>query len=114
MYKLILKILITFTVEFLIQPDSPTYKAAFYCAFINKILCCPYTETEEVITMISYDSLWKTMKRNKVSQYRLLKSGIDNKTLDRLKKNQNITAMTIEKLCAIVGCTPNDILSFTE
>lgn len=64
--------------------------------------------------MISYAPLWETMKRKKVSQYRLLKCGIDNKTLDRLKKNRNITAMTIEKLCAIVGCTPNDILSFTK
>ena len=49
------------------------------------------------------------MENKKVSQYKLLQSGIDNKTLDRLKKNQNITLATLEKLCNILECTPNDI-----
>ncbi|MCQ8267351.1 helix-turn-helix domain-containing protein [Streptococcus parasuis] len=47
-----------------------------------------------------------------MSQYRLLKSGIDNKTLDSLKKNKNITLLTLEKLCMILDCTPNDIVEF--
>ena len=58
------------------------------------------------------DPLWETMKRNNVTQYQLLKGGIDNRTLDSLKKNKNITMITLEKLCRIVGCTPNDIVSF--
>ncbi|MBR5340920.1 MAG: helix-turn-helix transcriptional regulator [Erysipelotrichaceae bacterium] len=62
--------------------------------------------------MISYEPLWKTMKEKNVSQYRLLKSGIDTKTLDSLRKNKNINTVTIEKLCNIIGCTPNDILEF--
>ena len=52
------------------------------------------------------------MKDKDVSQYRLLKSGIDNKTLDSLKKNKNITLLTLEKLCIILDCTPNDIIEF--
>ena len=36
--------------------------------------------------MISYEPLWNTMKNKGVSQYSLLKQGIDNKTLDGLKK----------------------------
>ena len=52
------------------------------------------------------------MKRKGMSQYRLLKSGIDNKTLDSLKKNNNITLLTLEKLCKILECTPNDIVRF--
>ena len=52
------------------------------------------------------------MKEKNVSQYRLLKSGIDTKTLDSLRKNKNINTVTIEKLCSIIGCTPNDILEF--
>ncbi len=52
------------------------------------------------------------MKRKGISQYRLLKSGIDNKTLDSLKKNNNITLLTLEKLCKILECTPNDIVRF--
>ncbi|HEL1628872.1 TPA: helix-turn-helix transcriptional regulator [Streptococcus suis] len=54
------------------------------------------------------------MEAKNVSQYRLLKSGIDNKTLDSLKKNKNITLLTLEKLCVILSCTPNDIIEFTN
>ncbi|MGO5232425.1 helix-turn-helix domain-containing protein [Thermoguttaceae bacterium LCP21S3_D4] len=50
------------------------------------------------------------MKSKKISQYQLLKMGIDNKTLDGLKHNKNITVLTLEKLCTIIGCTPNDII----
>lgn len=65
-------------------------------------------------TMISYEPLWKTMKSKNVSQYKLLQSSIDNKTLDALKKNKNITLLTLEKLCQILDCTPNDVVEFTE
>ena len=54
------------------------------------------------------------MKLKGVTQYKLLKSGIDNKTLDTLKKNNNITLLTLEKLCRILECTPNDIVKFTD
>lgn len=52
------------------------------------------------------------MKSKKISQYQFLKMGIDNKTLDGLKHNKNITVLTLEKLCTIIGCTPNDIIEF--
>mgnify|MGYP005766344623 CR=1 FL=1 len=64
--------------------------------------------------VIDYTPLWDTMKRNGVSQYKLLQSGIDNKTLDALKKNNNITLRTVEKLCRILKCTADDIVRFTE
>ncbi len=67
-----------------------------------------------MITIISYAPLWKTMKERGVTQYQLLKGGIDNKTLDSLKKNKNITLLTLEKICRIVGCTPNDVVEFKE
>ncbi len=54
------------------------------------------------------------MESRGVSQYQLLINGIDNKTLDSLKKNKNITLLTLEKLCRIIGCTPNDIVTFSE
>ncbi|MCR4855187.1 MAG: helix-turn-helix transcriptional regulator [Erysipelotrichaceae bacterium] len=62
--------------------------------------------------MISYRPLWKTMKEKNISQYYLLQNGVDSKTLDSLRKNRNITALTIEKLCSIIDCTPNDIIEF--
>ena len=54
------------------------------------------------------------MKEKDVSQYKLLQNGVDNKTLDSLKKNKNITLLTVEKLCDILECTPNDIVTFEK
>ena len=64
--------------------------------------------------MIDYSPLWQTMREQEISQYQLLKQGIDNKTLDALKKGKNITLLTLEKLCNILNCTPNDIVQFAE
>ena len=64
--------------------------------------------------MIDYSPLWETMQRKGISQYRLLKSGIDNKTLDSLKKGGNITLLTLEKICDILECTPNDVVRFVN
>lgn len=62
--------------------------------------------------MIDYSPLWQTMHEKGITQYQLLKSGIDNKTLDSLKKGKNITILTLEKLCRIVDCKPNDVVDF--
>lgn len=67
-----------------------------------------------VSAIIDFSPLWKTMEEKGITQYRLLKSGIDNKTLDTLKKNNNITLLTLEKLCRILDCEPNDVVSFTD
>lgn len=69
---------------------------------------------EAVSVIFDYTPMWATMKEKGVTQYQLIKSGIDNKTLDSIKKNKNITVVTLEKLCRIIGCTPNDIVRFTE
>lgn len=60
--------------------------------------------------MIDYSPLWETMKQRHISQYALINKGIDKHTLDQLRKNQNITILTVEKLCNILNCTPNDVL----
>lgn len=67
-----------------------------------------------MVGIYEYSPLWQTMERQRITQYQLLKNGIDNKTLDSLKKNKNITMITLEKLCRIIGCTPNDVVKFTE
>lgn len=67
-----------------------------------------------MIEIIDYGPLWDTMRARQVTQYQLLKSGVDNKTLDSLKKNKNITLLTLEKLCDILGCTPNDVVAFKK
>lgn len=67
-----------------------------------------------MIIIIDYSPLWDIMRKKNISQYQLIKSGIDNKTLDSLKKNKNITMLTLEKLCNIIDCTPNDIVQFIK
>jgi len=67
-----------------------------------------------VILIIDFSPLWETMKAKNITQYYLIQHGIDNKTLDSIKKNKNITLLTLEKLCDIIGCTPNDIVQFKK
>lgn len=64
--------------------------------------------------MLDYSPLWKTMEEKGISQYRLIKAGVDNKTLDALKKGNNITLLTLEKICAIIDCTPNEVVRFIK
>ena len=72
-------------------------------------------DTKVMVPIIDFSPLWETMKRKKITQYKLLQSDIiDNKTLDSLKKNKNITLLTVEKLCEILDCTPNDIVTFKK
>lgn len=58
--------------------------------------------------------MWETMNQKGITQYRLLKSGIDNKTLDAIKKGNNITMLTLEKICNILECTPNEVIRFQK
>lgn len=62
--------------------------------------------------MIDYTPMWEYMKSHGISQYYLLKHEIDSKTIYNLKKNENITLLTLEKLCRAMNCTPNDIVRF--
>ena len=65
--------------------------------------------------MLDYSPLWNYMKENGYTQYYLLKKvGIDSQTLANMKKNGNITLLTVEKICKALKCTPNDIVSFKD
>lgn len=63
--------------------------------------------------MVSYAPLWETMKRKGISTYALLKKyNFDAHTLNSLKHNKSVTVNTIESLCIILECTPNDVMEF--
>ena len=65
--------------------------------------------------MIVYDRLWETMKAKGVSQYKLIHEyGISTGQLDRLRKNENINAYTLNKLCRILDCDLNDIMEYIK
>lgn len=63
--------------------------------------------------MIDYSPLWETMKKKNVTQYKLIKDKVlDRRVLDTLRKNNNITMLTLEKICHALNCSPNDIVCF--
>lgn len=65
--------------------------------------------------MISYKPLWNTMKARGITTYTLIyKNGFSAYTITNLKRNKSITMNTLEKLCTVLKCTPNDIIEFTE
>lgn len=65
--------------------------------------------------MIVFNKLWKTMKDKGISTYQLReKSGIDSKTVRRLKANENIETKTLDKLCRALGCRIEDIIEFID
>lgn len=63
--------------------------------------------------MVSYAPLWKTMEEKDVTTYTLIaKYNINPRTINNLKHNKGITVYTLERLCEILHCTPNDVLEF--
>ncbi len=65
--------------------------------------------------MIIYNKLWETMKEKGISTYQLReKCGIDSKTIRRLRANENIETKTLNKLCAALDCTLNDIAEYVK
>ena len=64
--------------------------------------------------MIRYDRLWECMKKTGTTQYRLVKSGISNSTITRLKRNETVNTDTIGKLCGILNCKVEDIMEYIK
>ena len=63
--------------------------------------------------MIVYDRLWETMKKRDMSQYRLIKEyGISQGQLNRIRKNQPISTVTMERFCEILECGLDDIAEY--
>ena len=65
--------------------------------------------------MISYAPFYKTIKDKNISTYKLINDyGISRSLLDRLKHNKPITTVTLNDLCAILGCKVEDIMEYIE
>lgn len=63
--------------------------------------------------MVSYSPLWRTMEEKKISTYTLIsKHGISGRTINNMKHNKGIAVYTLERLCKILDCTPNDVIEF--
>ena len=65
--------------------------------------------------MISFRPLWETMKKKGVSTYTLrYKEHIGGGTIQKLKKNQDVTTHTLNMLCKILNCKLCDIAEYSE
>ena len=63
--------------------------------------------------MIVFTRLWETMARKGISTYTLReKCDIDSKTIRRLKANENVETKTLDKLCAVLDCSLEDIAQY--
>lgn len=64
--------------------------------------------------MISYEPLWKTMKRKGASTYTLqVKGGVSSSTIRRLKAGESVSTNTLDALCRILQCDIADIIAYT-
>ena len=69
----------------------------------------------EVIKMIVYDNLWKTMEKKGISQYCLIKNHkISPAQITRLKRNESVSTHTINTFCEILDCSVEDIMTYTK
>ena len=63
--------------------------------------------------MICFDKLWELMKERNISTYRLREQcGLDNKTIQRLRANENTETKTLNKLCTVLNCRLEDIAEY--
>lgn len=65
--------------------------------------------------MISYDPLYKTLKKKGITTYRLINEfNVSRSLLDRLKHNKPITTVTLNDLCTFLDCNVEDILVYIK
>lgn len=62
--------------------------------------------------MILFDKLWQTMQERGITQYDLYtKYNMNRAQLHRLRHNQNIESNAIDRLCNILDCNVEDIMT---
>lgn len=65
--------------------------------------------------MITYEPFFETLKRKKITTYKLINEyNFSKGTLDSLKQNRNITMDTLNDICNLLECGVNDVISYTK
>lgn len=65
------------------------------------------------VYMINYENCWKTMSERGITKYALIYHyNLSSNTLRRMSHGEPVTTSTINELCLILHCQPEDILSF--
>ena len=64
---------------------------------------------------ISYQGAFEKMKEAGISTYRIRKEKIVSEvTLQSMREGRPVSTETIEKLCLLLDCTPNDLMKITR
>ena len=84
---------------------------SFSYIFIFRV--CPYNKVRGVL-MISYEPLFQTLQRKKISSYMLEKKGFSRSTYYAIKQGKGITTNTINQLCTLLNCKVSDIIEYIE
>ena len=68
--------------------------------------------------MISYEPLWKTMKRKRVTTYYLRNKGgaysLSGSTILRLQAGKSVSTNTLDALCKLLGCSLEQIVEYRD
>jgi len=63
--------------------------------------------------MIRFAKLWKLLDERNISQYDLVtKYHVSASRLYQLRHNNNVRTVTIDKICKVLNCKPEDILEW--
>lgn len=62
--------------------------------------------------MVSYRKLYALMKARNLNKYWLRKNGINPKIVAALWRGENVTVITIMRLCELLNVQPGDIMEY--
>ena len=63
---------------------------------------------------ISFSPMREYMEKHGISYYYLSNQGMDARTLHRLRHDMTVTTKTLDRLCAIMHCTPADLICYED
>ncbi len=87
----------------------------FYALYRVHKSVIQYPHKEVAKVAISYQGAFEKMKEAGITTYRIRKENIlSQSTLQKLREGKPVTTETIEKLCLLMDCTPNDIMKITR
>ncbi len=64
--------------------------------------------------MISFDPMFETMRRKKISSYALAKAGFSRATYYAIKSGKSISTNTVNQLCKLLDCNVADIMTYKD
>lgn len=64
--------------------------------------------------MISYEPLFRTMRKKNITSYKLQKMGFNRATYYSIKIGQSVSTNTINRLCKLLHCRVEDVMEYID